>query len=96
MRILGVRDLGLASEPQPLHGDAMRGIDMSPDDERAILGQDFVGAQDVGRRADLTAAEPIFRHAEQNEQMLHEPDAGPLGKDGQNVKPELRRELKPR
>ena len=65
MRILGVRDLGLASEPQPLHGDPVRGVDVGPDHERTMIGQDFVGAQNVGRGADLTAAEAIFGHAEE-------------------------------
>ena len=63
MGILGVGDLGLPAEAQPLHGDAVRRIDMGADDERAVVGQDLVGAQDVGRRADLAAAEAILRHA---------------------------------
>jgi hypothetical protein len=66
---------------------------MGADDEGAVVSQDLVGAKDVGGGADLTAAEAILRHTQQHEEMLHAADGRALGKDGQNVKPELGGEL---
>ena len=96
MRILRVGNLGLPAEAESLHGDAMGRIDMSADDEGAVLVEDLVGAKHVSGRANLTAAKAILRHTQQHEQVLHAADGGALGEDRQDVKSELGGELEPR
>ena len=71
----------------------MRRVDMSPDDERAVLGQNFVRAKDIGRRADFTTAKVVLRHSQEEEEVLHQAHGRPLREDRQNVKPELGGEL---
>ncbi len=61
---------------------------MRADDERAVVGQDLVGTEDVGGGTYLAAAEPILRDAEGQEQVLHEADACALRKDRQHMETE--------
>jgi hypothetical protein len=93
--VLGVGDLRLAAEAEALHGDAVRRIDVGADHERPVVGQHLVGVEDVGGGADFAAAEPIFRHAEQEEQVLHQADAGALGEDGEDVEAKVAVNSKP-
>jgi hypothetical protein len=67
---------------------------MRANDQGAVIRQDFVRTQDVCGGADFSAAKAIFRHSQQEQQVLHKADGGALREDRQDVEAELRRKFK--
>lgn len=86
--VLGVGNLGLAAKADALHGDAVRRVDMGADHKCAVIGENLIGAENIGRGANLAAAELLLRHTKGQEQVFHHANAGPLRKDGQDMKAE--------
>ena len=66
---------------------------MGTDDQSTVLGEGLVHLEDVACGADLTAAEALLGHTEQEQEVLHQPDRRSFREDREHVETEGRREL---